>query len=140
MPNKQNGFTLIETLIGITILGFVVVTVLAAFSQVQMNTSTVGDKNLAAVLAESKIEELLKFPGSELTASTTPTIDYAVRTGDSFYVQSSDPKLTKQFRRSTLVTENGNFHDIQVTVEYGRVSAKAVNYPFRVTFNSRRGG
>jgi type II secretion system protein I len=133
--NKSNGFTLIETLIAIALITFVVISILGAFSQVQLNTRQVGDKNLALVLAESKMEELLKYPASQMTAATT--IDYAIKSGNSFNVQTSNPSLTNQFRRTVSITAAGTLMNVLVTVEYAYNGA---SYPGRVSLNSRRGG
>ena len=133
--NNNRGFTLIETIIGLTMLTFVVVSILGGYAQVQLNTKHVGNKNLALILAESKMEELMKFPGSQLTAGTT--IDYAVKTGNSFYTQTADPSLASQFRRTVTVTSAGTLMNILVLVEYGKTGA---NYAVRVSLNSRRGG
>lgn len=134
MANK-NGFTLIETIIGVALLAFVIVSVLGAFSQIQLNTKYVNDKNLALIFAESKMEEILKYPGSSLTA--TSTTDYAYKSGNFLHVQASDPDKSNQFRRTINMTTAGNLINIQVTVEYGY---KNPIYPFRVSLNSRRGG
>jgi prepilin-type N-terminal cleavage/methylation domain-containing protein len=138
---NKNGFTLIETLIGVTLLSFVIVTVLGAFSQIQLNTKHVSDKNLAVVLAESLMEETLKYPGSTLTATTT--IDYAFRIGNSFHVQAADPLRSNQFRRTMVISTDPsdptqlNLMNVRVTVEYAN---RGGNYPARITLNSRRGG
>ena len=135
MATKKSGFTLIETLIGVAMLGFVIITVVAAFSQIQLNTRNLGDKNLAMLLCESSMEQLLKYPGSALTATTTT--DYAFKTPDSYRVQATDPGRDNQFRRTITLTNSGNMMLIQVLVEYGNRSG---NYPFRVSLNSQRGG
>jgi type II secretion system protein I len=132
---NKNGFTLIETIIGVALLAFVIVSVLGAFSQIQLNTKYVNDKNLALIFAESKMEEILKYPGSSLTA--TSTTDYAYKSGNFLHVQASDPDKSNQFRRTINMTTAGNLINIQVTVEYGY---KNPIYPFRVSLNSRRGG
>jgi type II secretion system protein I len=132
---KRNGFTLIETLLAIMLIAIVVVSILGAFSQVQLNTRQVGDKNLALVLAESRMEELMKYPGSQLVAATT--VDYALKRGNSFVILTSDPGGTNQFRRTTTVTAAGALMNVLVIVEYGFTGGV---YPGRVSMNSRRGG
>jgi Tfp pilus assembly protein PilV len=135
--NNNNGFTLVECLIGIALMSFVVISILGAFSQVQLNTRYVGDKNLALILAQSGMELMMKYPGSQLTASTTT--DYAVRTNDSFTIYSSDPGLQKnQFRRTIAVTTTASaLMNVEVTVEYANTGNA---YPRRVTLNCQRGG
>jgi len=132
---NKNGFTLIETIIGVTLLSFVIVSVLGVFSQIQLNTRYVNDKNLALIFAESRMEEILKYPASILTA--TSTIDYAYKTGNSIHVQAANPNKSDQFRRTINITAAGSLMNVQVTVEYGY---KNLIYPFRVSLNSRRGG
>jgi Tfp pilus assembly protein PilV len=135
---NKNGFTLVETIIGVAILAFVIITILGAFSQIQLNTKYVNDKNLALVFAESKMEEILKYPGSELTATSTADIDYAYKSSNSLSLPTStDPDKADQFRRTLNITEAGNLKNVQVTVEYGK---KGSIYPFRVSLNSQRGG
>jgi type II secretory pathway pseudopilin PulG len=129
------GFTLVETLIGMALMAFVTVAILGTFTQVQLNTQYVGDKNLALMLTESKMEELIKYPGSKLTMGTT--IDYAVKTANSFYTQSGDPDIKNQFRRTATITADGGLMNILVTVEYGKSGS---TYAGRVSLNSRRGG
>lgn len=137
MANK-NGFTLIETIIGITLLAFVVVSVLGAFSQIQLNTKYVNDKNLALVFAESKMEEMLKYPGSSLTALPATSIEYAYKSGNSLTIPTTtDPDKADQFKRTINITAADNLMNVQVIVEYGY---KNPIYPFRVSLNSRRGG
>lgn len=137
MVNK-NGFTLIETIIGITLLAFVVVSVLGAFSQIQLNTKYVNDKNLALVFAESKMEEMLKYPGSSLTALPATSIEYAYKSGNSLTIPTTtDPDKADQFKRTINITAADNLMNVQVIVEYGY---KNPIYPFRVSLNSRRGG
>jgi len=133
---NKNGFTLIETMVGLTLIAFVAVAILGAFSQVQLNTKYVGDKNLAMVLAESTMEDMMKFPGSQLAAGTT--IDYAFKTGNSFYIQTADPDLPNQFRRTLDITAAGTLMNVLVTVEYGKIGTDT--YLGRVSLNSRRGG
>lgn len=132
---KRNGFTLIETLLAIMLIAIVVVSILGAFSQVQLNTRQVGDKNLALVLAESRMEELMKYPGSQLVAGTT--VDYALKRGNSFVILTSDPGGTNQFRRITTVSTEGALMNVRVIVQYGYTGSV---YPGRVSLNSRRGG
>lgn len=139
MANK-NGFTLIETIIGMALLAFVIVSILGAFSQIQLNTKYVNDKNLALVFAESKMEEILKYPGSSpvLTATSTSVIDYAYKSANSLTTATStDPGKADQFRRTLNITAADNLKNVQVIVEYGY---KNPIYPFRVSLNSRRGG
>lgn len=136
---KRNGFTLLETLIAIVLIAFVAISILGAFPQIKWNTGRVGDRNLALVLAESRMEELLKYPGSQLSFAmpATTTIDYAVKTANSFTLSAADPDVKNQFRRTTTVTTVGNLFNVLVTVEYG---FNGGGYPSRITLNSRRGG
>lgn len=135
MPTKKSGFTLIETLIGLGILSFVIVTVLAAFSQIQLNTRTVGDRNLAMLLCESSMEQVLKYPGSTLSATTS--VDYVYKTPLSFHRQTTQPAVDNHFRRTVTLTASGNMMLVSVVVDYAYISGA---YRSRVSLNSQRGG
>lgn len=133
--NKKDGFTLVEALISITIISFVIISILNGFTYQQLNTKNTSSKNIAVSLAEVKLEELLKFPGSQLSDSTT--IDYIVQEGNSLQVYTSDPGKEKQLRRTTLIASVGNLKSFRVTVEYG----KSGNiYPFSINLSTQRGG
>ncbi len=63
---KTNGFTLVEALLAMTIVIFVVVGILSGFTQQMVTNRYAGAKNMAISLAESKMEEYLKYPASQM--------------------------------------------------------------------------
>ena len=65
---KTNGFTLVEALLAMTIVIFVVVGILSGFTQQMVTNRFAGAKNVAITLAESKLEDYLKFPASQMPA------------------------------------------------------------------------
>ena len=75
---KNNGFTLVEALLAMTIVIFIVVSILSGFMQQMVSNRYAGAKNIAISLAESKIEEYLKFPASQMPADS---VDYVVERG-----------------------------------------------------------
>jgi len=117
------------------LIGGITIAILGAFTQVQVNTRYVGDKTLALVLAEAKMEEMMKYPGSIIALGTTT--DYAVKTSNSFTVQTTDPGVVNQFRRTVDVTASGSLKNVLVTVQYRYSNG---GYLGRVTLNCRRGG
>lgn len=136
--NNKKGFTLVEVLISIMILGFVIVSILNAFAQRMQTDKNTGYKSTAITLAEAKIEEYLKFPSSQIAAIyPAKAVDYIVLHGGSKpIVSTGDPGRNQQFRRTVDVTTDGNLSTITVTVEYGY---KYNNYPFKVVLTTQRG-
>jgi type II secretory pathway pseudopilin PulG len=135
MLKNNQGFTFIEALVSVAIIGFVIISILNGFTYQQLSTKNISSKNLAISLAETRLEEFLKFPGSELTDGTT--IDYIVQGVNSLNFYSSDPNQPKQLRRTTVISSVGNLKSIAVVVEYGKTGN---TYPFRVSLSTRRGG
>jgi len=134
---KINGFTLVEALLAMAIVIFVVVGILTGFTQQMVTNRYAGAKNIAISLAETKIEEYLKYPASQMPATS---VDYVVESGRRLVVYTGDPNLDDQYRRTTVVTTSTDFSTmnvVRVTVEYGKIGDR---YPFRVVLNSQRGG
>ena len=133
---KNNGFTLVEALMAMTIVIFIVVSILSGFTQQMVTNRNSGAKNIAITLAESKIEDYLKFPASQMQASS---VDYVVDRGKQLVVLTVDPDENNQYRRTAQVIAipSTNMSEIRVTVEYGKHGNR---YPFLVTLSSTRGG
>jgi type II secretory pathway pseudopilin PulG len=133
---KINGFTLVEALVAMTIVLFVVVSILSGFTQQMVSNRYAGAKNIAISLAESKIEDYLKFPASQMPASS---VDYVVEQGRRLVFSAGDPDQENQYRRTAQVTPipTTNLIEVVVTVEYGK---RGDFYPFRVALSSQRGG
>jgi Tfp pilus assembly protein PilV len=144
----EKGTTLVETLISMAILSYVIVTILSGFSQKQLSTQNTGDKNAAVFLAETKVEELLKFPANQL--ATENLTDYIVFRGEGFKVYKPTdtiPNEVRQFKRTWAVTRDllGQMATIRVQVDYGanyitqadRNSGTLI-YPFSIVLSTRR--
>lgn len=132
---NNNGFTLVEALLAMTIVIFVVVSILSGFTQQMVSNRFAGSKNVAITLAESKIEDYLKFPASQMPAGIF--VDYVVERNKGLVVSDDDPDAEDQYRRTTEVTIDGTMNTVRVTVEYGKHGDR---YPFRVALTSQRGG
>ncbi len=134
---KNNGFTLVEALLAMTIVIFIVVSILSGFTQQMVSNRYAGAKNIAITLAESKIEDYLKFPASQMPAGG---VDYVVERGRRLVVSTSDPDVKDQYRRTATVVPSVAFpamNTVRVMVEYGKRGAR---YPFRIVLTSQRGG
>jgi hypothetical protein len=142
---RDKGTSIIEALISVAIIGFVVISILAAISQQQATTKQTTDKNVAILLAELRMEELFKFPSRQLAIEEY--IDYIVFKGQGFEVYDQgqgDPRVEKQFRRTTKITKDllQQVATIRVEVEYGAIfmdsSGSELKYPSRIALTSRR--
>ena len=138
--HKQQGFTLIEALIAIGLLAFAIVSILNAFFYQQHFTRNNFGKNMALTLAESRVEELSKFPEYGLTEGTS--INYIVPEGAQFTVYSLEQDKQDQYRRTTTLAMDNQLMNISVQVDYGR-KRNAANpstgiYPFRVILSTKR--
>jgi prepilin-type N-terminal cleavage/methylation domain-containing protein len=136
----KKGFTIVEALVAMAILAFVIVTILGGFSQQQVATRKTASKNTALILAEMRLEELLKFPATQLIAAGTTqvTTDYVISRSNTFEYYNDDQNDMDQFRRTTRLQGDllGDVATIQVMVEYGRTANGG--YAFRVVMGSRR--
>jgi len=135
---NTKGFTLVEALLAMTIVIFVVVSILSGFTQQMVTNRYAQSKNVAITLAESKIEDYLKFPASQMPDNGS--VDYIVERNKSLVVYTSDPDVDDQYRRTAEVAPdalNPAMSQVRVTVEYGK---RGTRYPFRVVLSSSRGG
>ncbi len=137
---NKKGFTIVEALIAMAILAFVIVTILGGFSQQQVATRKTASKNTAIILAEMRLEELLKFASSQLIAAgaTQVTTDFIISRGNVFEYYAADQEDMDQFRRTTRLQGDlmGDVATIQVMVEYGRT--RLGDYSFRIVLGTRR--
>lgn len=141
----DKGISIVEALISVAIIGFVVISILAAISQQQATTKQTADKSVAVLLAELRMEELFKFPSRQLAIEEYT--DYVVYKGHGFEVydeSQGDPRVEKQFRRTTKITKDllQQVATIRVEVDYGAVfmdsSGSKMRYPSKVVLVSRR--
>jgi type II secretory pathway pseudopilin PulG len=131
---NTEGFTLVEALLAMTIVIFVVVSILSGFTQQMVINRYAGAKNIAITLAESRLEDYLKFPASQMPVGS---VDYVVERNKRLVFSTGDPNQENQFRRTAAVTSTGTMSTVRVTVDYGLHRGR---YPFRVVLNSQRGG
>lgn len=128
-------------MLAMTIVIFVVVSILSGFTQQTVTNHFAQSKNVAITLAESKIEDFMKFPASQIPSNAIlPRVDYLVEINRKMVVTTADPGKDNQYRRTTVLTPviaNPAMTQVQVTVEYGK---QGVKYPFRVVLTSVRGG
>jgi type II secretory pathway pseudopilin PulG len=138
---KNNGFTLVEALMAMTIVIFIVVSILSGFTQQMVSNRYAGAKNIAIALAESRLEDYMKLPASQMTALLpAESVDYVVERGRRLVVSTVDPDANDQYRRTiTYVpsTSQAAVNVVRVVVEYGK---HGDIYPFRVVLTSQRGG
>jgi prepilin-type N-terminal cleavage/methylation domain-containing protein len=147
--NTNKGFTLVEALVGMGIIAVVMVGILSTFSQQQMASRKNSEKNTAVILAEMKMEELMKFSAVRLKEwldeddSRKNVVDYIIHKDNKFKSFDADPNEPKQYRRTTrvwidFVTDIANIH---ITVEYGRtkLGLDKLVYPFQINLSTRRG-
>ena len=97
--NKKinKGGTLIEALISIGLISFVIVSILNGFAQQQVNTSGNTDHNMAVMLAEMRMEELMKFPSGQLVEETF--VDYIVLRPNGFDVYGEEDEVPSELRQ-----------------------------------------
>ena len=146
--NKRinKGSSLVEALISVAIIAFVVVSILSGFSQQQADTKRNADKNMAVILAEMKMEELLKFPSDRLAIESF--VDYVVLKPNGFKVipeGSTAPTELRHFRRTVNIEKTDTMQQlatITVTVDYGaaREAGAGSNmlYPYSIQLTTRR--
>lgn len=147
----NKGGTLVEALISVAIISFVIVSILSGFSQQQADTNRNTDKNMAVMLAEMRMEELMKFPSDQLVKETF--VDYVVLKSNGFKVygeNDSIPNELRQFRREAVISDVtdpavdplNQMVEITVTVGYGamreKVGSSTLIYPYSVQLTSRR--
>ncbi|MCP4158413.1 MAG: hypothetical protein GY757_62515 [bacterium] len=143
---KEFGFSMMEALIAVGIMGFVIMSILTGFSQQKIQTQKNYTRSIAVSLSEAKMDELLNYTATELNTKISsgeiinPGVDYIVLSKDDISIEDSDPSTEfAEMRRTTTLTQNGTFLEIEVIVEYGRVKGED-SYPFMVYLNSMQRG
>lgn len=143
VSQNNKGFSLLEALFAISILFFVVVSVIGAFaSQLRTNRNQVDYKAIAMEIAESQMETILKNPSSQILSMVAPTF---WRFQNNYkLVQSVMPPDTKDHLRSSYTLEwEGNLRWIIVRVDYGakgRATEYGNDYYSHITLRTCRGG
>ncbi len=144
--NKSNeGFSLVEGLIGMVIIAFVLISILSTLTHQHMTARRDADKNVAIMLAEEQFQEMIKFHAQELTEYAKSLKDegyleeFIIHKKDEFAYFERDQEQTNQFKRTTIFETDqfSEFVTIKVMVEYGKRSGMK-SFPFRVTLTTGR--
>jgi len=123
-----------EILLSVALVAFVVTAVLTGFTQQQVSTQKNFSKNFAVTLAETSLEENIKFPASQLVAGTT--VDYIVPTGGTYTIHTSEPAHPDRLRRTVTIAAAGDLMEVTARVDYGFTRGQ---YPFSITLSTQRG-
>ena len=145
LRNQCQRVLVVSSVLDCDVISLVVVSILSGVTQQQLLTKNNVDKNAAILLAEMRMEELMKFPAGQLMEETY--YDYILLKDGKFDISlegAPDPLEERQFRRTTVITKDllQQLATIRVIVDYGAVytsrAGTAVKYPFRVFLVSRR--
>jgi general secretion pathway protein I len=80
-PPKQHGFTLLEMLVATLIMGIAVIGLMAEITASMRNATRVTNRDRAALLARSKMDELLLDPHFPLNTPVEGALDPSVTGG-----------------------------------------------------------
>ena len=111
LKNMKNGFSLIEVLVGIALIGIVLIGLAQLFTMSVMNNLRSSEISNATFLAQQNIDYLRSLTGPEM--SNFPLVARG-ESGDEAIDLNVDG--TTDFRRLTRVTANGEIFDIRVWV------------------------
>lgn len=135
----DHGFSLIEAMIAIGILGFITMSVLNAFFYQKLFSKITSQKNIAISLSESKMEDLFKFPGGDIQTNAmngdNPQVEFFEIVNNGVKDLASETDSPNCIKRTTELIQKGDFMDISVMVEYGKKEGK---YPFKVKMGATR--
>ncbi len=148
--NSEKGASLIEALIALGIIAYVIVAILSGMTQYHYISQSNSNRNTAMMLAESKLESVLKFPVTQLVATGLPEYEFLTvssERGVELIQKSADATppvgITKNYyRRATTVTRDviANLATIRVLVEFEENGEKegVMEYNYHVQLSSRR--
>lgn len=137
--NSNEGFTLVEVLIAISLVAFSLVALLSAFIQQGITNDSVNDMNVAIILAEEKIEEYFKYPYDNMPDGGTDYIVYDLNRTPIYTQNRSDAVKQNPFQRTVTITNELNMTLINVKVDYG-YDQKNDRFLFSVNLSTRKGG
>jgi len=109
--NMKNGFSLIEVLVGIALIGTVLIGLAQLFTMSVMNNLRSSEISNATFLAQQNIDYLRSLTLAEMSNFPLPARG---ESGDEAIDLNVDG--TTDFRRLTRVTPNGEIFDIRVWV------------------------
>lgn len=117
--SSSQGFTLIESVIAMAILGITMLGLIQLFAIAIRQNSFVRNNTMAVVVAQQKLEELQTDYNRQLENGTPP----AALTGDlTVGLHASDPVTlesaggNRQFQIEWTATPNGSSIEVEVTV------------------------
>lgn len=108
---SRRGFTLIESLIGIAVMGIAMLGLAQAFLVGVTNNKKAGDVGHAALLAQQRIDYLRVLTAEELNAYPT-----TARGESSDEILDVNGDGSSDFRRLTRVQLSGAFYSVKVLV------------------------
>jgi len=110
-PRFRGGFSLIESLIGIAVLGIALISLAEVFLLGVKNNKSAGDIGTSAFLAQQRIDDLRALTAEELNAFPSSDRDEA---DDETLDPNGD--LVPDFRRITQIRAEGLNFGIKVLV------------------------
>lgn len=141
--NKVNnkGFSLVEACVSTLILSLIIVNILSGFSYQQLSSRKDKEKNLAIVLTDMRMQEMVKYNAEQLINMPQVTTEFIVHKGTNYkiYAEADNPNDPDQMRRTTIIEPGDMLGDsvwIRVMVEFG---LKDNEYPFRVALSTLKG-
>jgi prepilin-type N-terminal cleavage/methylation domain-containing protein len=109
--NMKNGFSLIEVLVGIALIGAVLIGLAQLFTMSVMNNLRSSEISNATFLAQQNIDYLRSLTGAEM--SDFPLVARGESADEAIDLNADG---TVDFRRLTRVTLNGDVYDIRILV------------------------
>ena len=113
MNKKNNGFSLIEIMVAILIIGTTFIGLLQAFPYAMKINKTAENQTIASYLAQAKLEELNQLDYNEIA---TTTIEVKHRLG-------ATSSLLYTFQRETVATYvDGNIQDSAIDLGLKKIT------------------
>jgi prepilin-type N-terminal cleavage/methylation domain-containing protein len=111
MNNKREGFSLIEVLVGITLIAIALIGLAQLFTLSVMNNLRANDMSNATFLTQQTIDYLRTLTATEM--STFPSTSRGESQDEQMDLNQDG---TIDYRRITDVQHPGNYYDVQVLV------------------------
>ncbi len=135
--NKSNeGFTLIEVLIAISLVAFSLIAILNGFIYQGKTNNSINNRNIAVLLAEEKIEEYFKHSYDNMPADQTDYISYQLNR-EPKPTNAEGAKNINAFERVATTVRGFNTTSIKVQVNY---NYNGKGYDFNIILETIKGG
>jgi prepilin-type N-terminal cleavage/methylation domain-containing protein len=118
---KNNGFTVIELMVGITLLAILMVGFVPVFAQGLAQSSAARFKSVATNIAREKIEQIRQLDYREVVEDTTDPDDptnLSVRFGTSVTIPERDMTFSVEYEVESEVLPDQAIKSVQVTVTW----------------------